>query len=77
MQHLASDLSTQFAQPVSNMGLCVMRRGSIVELLMPRRFTRRQLAMVGTSALGASATAATTILDDSEQYLRAREAEAM
>src|ERR1700737_4890076 len=33
--------------------------GSIVELPMPTRFTRRQLSMVGASALGASATAAT------------------
>jgi beta-glucosidase len=32
--------------------------GSIVELPMPTRFTRRQLSMVGASALGASATAA-------------------
>ena len=33
-------------------------RGSIAELPMPTRFTRRQLAMGGASALGASATAA-------------------
>src|ERR1700680_368120 len=32
--------------------------GSIVELPMPTRFTRRRLSMVGASALGASATAA-------------------
>ena len=35
----------------------MMGRGSIAELPMPTRFTRRQLATVGASALGASATA--------------------
>jgi hypothetical protein len=32
--------------------------GSVVELPMHTRFTRRQLSMIGASALGASATAA-------------------
>src|SRR5262245_39611948 len=35
----------------------MMGRGSIAELHMPMRFTRRQLAAVGASALGSSATA--------------------
>src|SRR6266516_2111349 len=35
----------------------MMGRGSIAELPMPIRFTRRQLAAVGASALGVSATA--------------------
>src|ERR1700730_17291730 len=55
---LPKDESILLASSSYGKGLAPIRHGSIVELPMPTRFTRRQLSMVGASALGASATAA-------------------